>query len=118
MTQLSNITSLHWQHALGGDGIVEMHDDIRQSIHIILRTPIGSEPLRPEFGSEIYKYIDWPINRAKPHVVREAIDALARWEPRIKVISVDFKLKDMAHACICVKWQLPDGFNDLTEVTV
>jgi hypothetical protein len=42
---------------LGRNGFVEGIEDIRQSIRIILETPQGSDPLRPEFGSNIYQYI-------------------------------------------------------------
>ncbi|HAH9251979.1 TPA: baseplate protein, partial [Escherichia coli] len=53
-------TSVFWQPALQAPGeIVRGLDDIRQSIQIILRTPRGSDPHRPEFGSNLHLYIDW-----------------------------------------------------------
>ncbi len=65
-------TSVFWQPALQAPGeIVRGLDDIRQAIQIILRTPRGSDPHRPEFGSNLHLYIDWPVDRAIPHVVRE-----------------------------------------------
>ena len=50
MISISDITSLHWQPALGGEGIVEDAADIDQAIRVILKTPKGSDPHRPEFG--------------------------------------------------------------------
>ena len=40
------------------------------------------------FGSNIYKYIDYPVNEAKPNIIRETIDAISIWESRIEVNSV------------------------------
>ena len=68
----------HWQPALGGNGEVTGLEDLRQAIAIILRTPRGSDPLRPEFGSNLHLYIDYPVNRARPHLVRETVDAPIR----------------------------------------
>ena len=69
-------TSVFWQPALQAPGeIVRGLDDIRQAIQIILRTPRGSDPHRPEFGSNLHLYIDWPVDRAIPHVVRESVEA-------------------------------------------
>lgn len=119
MTQLADIQSLHWQPALGGDGVVENLDDINQAIRVILRTPKGSDPLRPEFGSNLHLYLDYPVNRARPHVVRESIEAIRHptlGEPRVTVERVDFYLVEQAHAAITVAWRLADGFAGSTEV--
>lgn len=117
MTRLADIQSLHWQPALGGEGrIVENLDDLDQAIQIILRTPKGSDPLRPEFGSNLHEYLDHPIHRARPHVVRESVEAIRRWEPRIDVERVAFDQVDVAHAAIRVVWRLADGFQGSTEV--
>jgi len=87
MTRLADITAVHWQPALGAlDTIVEGADDIAQAIAIILRTPKGADPHRPEFGSNLHLYLDWPIDQARPHVVREVFDAISRWEPRAELV--------------------------------
>ena len=50
----TSITSAHWQPALDTPGgVVEGLRDIDQAIRIILTTPRGSDPHRPEFGSDI-----------------------------------------------------------------
>ena len=38
-------------------------DDVDQCIAIILTTPKGTDVLRPTFGTDLWKYIDAPINR-------------------------------------------------------
>ena len=67
MTNLNEITYVDWQLKLNSIGeVAQGVDDINQCIAIILLTKKGSVPHRPTFGSDIYKYIDYPINEATP----------------------------------------------------
>ncbi|MFG8081224.1 GPW/gp25 family protein [Pseudomonas aeruginosa] len=117
MTQeYTNITATHWQPALKRDGeIVSGIGDIDQAIRIILSTPKGSDPHRPDFGSRIPDWLDRPVDRVRPHLVREAVDALRVWEPRIVVESVRI---DVDAECIKTRvlWRAADGVTRLTEV--
>jgi Bacteriophage baseplate protein W len=79
----ASITAVDWQVQLGAPGeIVEGADDIDQCIRTILLTPKGSIPHDPDFGSNLHLYIDWPLQIARPQMIREAIDAIHRNEPR------------------------------------
>lgn len=80
--------TFHWQPAREGDGVVTDLDDILQCVHTVLETPKGSVPLKPWFGSELYKYVDTPINEARPHMVIATIEALKEGEPRVTVKAV------------------------------
>ncbi|MBF1164931.1 MAG: GPW/gp25 family protein [Dechloromonas agitata] len=117
MTQeYTNITAAHWQPALNQGGeIVSGIGDIDQAIRIILSTPKGSDPHRPDFGSRIPDWLDRPVDRVRPHLVREAVDALRVWEPRIVVESVRI---DVDAECIKTRvlWRAADGVTRLTEV--
>lgn len=106
----------HWQPALGGDGEVTGLDDLRQAIAIILRTPVGSDPLRPEFGSNLHRYIDYPVNRARPHLVRETVAAIRRWEPRVSVLRVVVTQQGDAGVQISVVFRLGNGVEATAEV--
>lgn len=64
---------------------VEGAEDIAQCVYIILTTVPGSDPLRPDFGSFVYQYLDRPMSEAQPMLIYEATTALARWEKRIEV---------------------------------
>jgi phage baseplate assembly protein W len=89
MTPLTQISASHWQLALNRPGnVVTDADDISQCIQVILTTPKGSDPLRPEFACDLWRYIDAPISQAIPHIVREAWDAIETFEPRINLISI------------------------------
>lgn len=59
---------------------------LRQSIEVILTTPVGSRRMRPEFGSNLRRYIDLPVTEGwKSAVQAEVARALGRWEPRLKL---------------------------------
>lgn len=92
--------------------VVTDADDINQAIHIILGTPKGSDPHRPLFGSDWYHWIDSPINLARPHIVREVVDALTRWEPRIELVRVMLTQTDknnFATKTLLVEWRFAKG---------
>lgn len=115
-TPYTSITAAHWQPALGTSGeVVEGLRDIDQAIRIILTTPKGSDAHRPEFGSDLHLYIDWPTNRVTPHLVREAVDAIRRWETRVSVVQVQVSI-DIEHITVRVQWRVADGIPQLTEV--
>jgi phage baseplate assembly protein W len=83
--------------------------DIDQCITIIFTTPKGSDPHRPTFGSDLYQYIDYPIDAARPHFVREVVDALRLWEPRISVLRVRITPSEIAELEVLVEWVFADG---------
>lgn len=116
LTPYTSITAAHWQPALGTSGeVVEGLRDIDQAIRIILTTPKGSDAHRPEFGSDLNLYIDWPTNRVTPHLVRETVDALRRWENRIDVVQVQVQIEESLIR-VRVQWRVADGVTQLTEV--
>lgn len=115
MISISDITSLHWQPALGGEGIVEDAADIDQAIRVILKTPKGSDPHRPEFGSNLHLYLDYPTNRAVPHLVREAVEAIRDNEPRCRLIGVAHVI-DEAHITLTARWRPSDDVLRETQV--
>ncbi|WP_409284300.1 GPW/gp25 family protein [Pseudomonas protegens] len=113
----TSITAAHWQPALGTSGeVVEGLRDIDQAIRIILTTPKGSDAHRPEFGSNIHLYIDWPVNRVTPHLVREAVDSIRQWEPRVSVVQVQVAIEG-SQVTLRVQWRVADGVTQLTEVS-
>jgi phage baseplate assembly protein W len=113
----TDITATHWQPALGTPGEVAIGlRDIDQAIRIILNTPQGSDPHRPEFGSRIHLYLDWPTNRVVPHLVREAIESIARWEPRVTVVRIATEI-DATHITLRAQWRVQDGLLQTSEVS-
>ena len=73
------------QLKLGAIGrTVEGIEDLAQRIRIVLETPKGFDPHRPEFGSNIWQWVDRPFTEAMPNVIAEAYDAIEKWIPDFK----------------------------------
>lgn len=85
MTQLSGMS------ALGGFPLTgDAH--LSQSVADIITTPLGSRVMRRDYGCLLFELMDRPINRATVLLCSMAIAiAIARWEPRIVVKSVEFE---------------------------
>ena len=119
MTNLNEITYIDWQPKINLIGsIAEGADDINQCIIIILLTRKGSVPHRPTFGSNLYKYIDYPTDEAIPNIIRETTDAIAEWETRITIKSVSCEIENNK-IIVKIEWTLNDnGSSGYTEVNL
>lgn len=118
--QLQDIASSDWSMALDatinpnapGSGIgevVQSLDDVAQCIRIILTTPKGSDPLRPDFACDIFAYLDRPATLAVPHIVREVVEAIRTYEPRaiVEFVSVaPVGDGNIGHFTVSVTWRL------------
>jgi len=61
-------------------------DHLRQSIEDILTTPLGSRRMRPDYGSNLRRFVDLPVNEGwKSAVQAEVARSMGRWEPRLKL---------------------------------
>lgn len=61
-------------------------EHLAQSIGDILSTPIGTRPMRRDYGSMLFDLIDQPLNGATRLLIYAATAlALRRWEPRIRL---------------------------------
>lgn len=77
-----------WKQAeIGESQVVTDVRDLQQCIETILKTYPGQDSLRP-FGSRIADHIDLPIDVARPLIIRDAAEAIALWEPRVKVSQI------------------------------
>lgn len=123
MQLLNEITSVHWQPSLTEIGaVVERVADIEQCIKIILTSPKGCDPHRPDFACDIARYLDWPLKRATPYIVREVVEALRKFEPRIVVgrITPIADAETGARLTVKITYRLADEvateFTRITEV--
>ena len=78
-------------------------DDIEQAIRLILGTAPGERPMRPEFGCSVHDLVFDTIDAEMVGRVETAVHrALARWEPRIEVDSLDFDLGEADHGRLTI----------------
>jgi Bacteriophage baseplate protein W len=114
---LDDITSADWSLMLDSSSTTQMSGagignvvqgvaDINQCIGIILATPKGSDPLRPTFACDLWQWIDAPVNVARPALVREIVEAITKWEPRVRLLSVVVNLSGLSNLIIEIVWQL------------
>lgn len=84
---------------------------LRQSVRDILSTPIGSRVLRRDYGSQLFRLIDAPLNRSTVMDLYAATaDALQRWEPRFKLTSVKASMSTPGAVALDLTGiYLPDG---------
>ena len=59
---------------------------LRQSVVMVLTTPIGSRVLRRDFGSRLYELLDKNITPSlKMQMYAATVEALRKWEPRLDI---------------------------------
>ena len=95
MEQRGDIIGNGWAFPVGVEArgriaLARRERDIEEAIKIILLTPKGQRPMRPEFGCEIHDLLFHP-NDASTHGLAAVYvrEALAFWEPRITVDDVE-----------------------------
>lgn len=109
-TNVSEISTENWQVSTGAFGeIVQGNADIVQAIGIILNTVPGSDPLRPSFGSDLFKQVDAPAQQARANIKRIITQDVEFWEPRVRVTDVNVILSEPSAISVWVSWRLLVG---------
>ena len=73
-----------------GEDDTAVRQEIIRNVHTLLLTPIGSCPLYRDFGLDV-AYLDFPQNVARGLFTAAAIEAVEKWEPRVRVKGVTFE---------------------------
>jgi len=109
MASLQNINNSIWGISTIGYGvIVEGIAAIRQRMDLAIRTTKGTDPMRPEFGSYVYKFVDFPVNVAVPNIKKELLVALQLWVPEIKVTSIRHTFENDYNPIFEITYQVID----------
>ena len=84
---------------------------LRQSVRDILTTPVGSRVLLRAYGSRLFELVDRPLGPPLLALMQaEAADALARWEPRLRLRRVRATSVSGGHVTFLLDGDyLPDG---------
>lgn len=76
-------------------------DHLKQSVIDILSTPVGSRVMRREYGSDLYKLVDRPVNHNLfPKIYATVAEALEKWEPRFKLEKIAIGPIETGHITI------------------
>ncbi len=107
--EITEVKSSEWGLSLKEQGeIVQGLDDINQCLYIILMTKKGADPLRPEFGCDIFDDVDKPVNSVIPEMVRKILEAVDLWEPRIKITQITNTVSD-GKITFKISWKLTNA---------
>lgn len=76
--------------AQGGLALTSDYSELDQAIRIILLTSPGQRVMRPAFGCRLHELIFAPNDAQTAAQARRFVEeALARWEPRIRVTTLE-----------------------------
>ena len=99
-----------WSMKIGEfGGIVQGLDDIHQMFNTVIKTRKGTVPLHPDFGCDAWKFIDSPIDIAKPNIVREVIDSVTVWIPIVEILETKVEISNLSNLVIANYWTLKDS---------
>ena len=86
-------------------------DHLRQSVRDVLSTPIGSRIMRREYGSQLFRLLDAPLNRSTlMDLYATTAEALKRWEPRFRLTRVQAAMSQPEAVTLNLTGNyLPDG---------
>jgi phage baseplate assembly protein W len=105
--------------ARGRVALSRQKEDIDQAIRMILLTPKGQRVMRPEFGCRIHDLIFAPNDATTLGLAAYYVqEALAFWEPRIRVDAVDVNpdSQDPARLLIEVTYEVKTTYDRRTLV--
>lgn len=95
-----------------GQGISDI-EHLRQSLTVLLTTPIGSRVMRREYGSMLPALIDRNVSRRLlADWVYAVGDAVYKWEPRYRVKRVQINTQNLRDGVLGLTldgWYIPEG---------
>ncbi|WP_150467408.1 GPW/gp25 family protein [Francisella sp. SYW-9] len=66
--------------------LIDDFESVKQSIDDILSTPKGSRVMRRDYGSDLHKYIDSPLNKSNiAKIYLSVVQAITDFEPRVSL---------------------------------
>jgi phage baseplate assembly protein W len=127
---LTNIQSSSWELMLdstagGGPGsglgqVCQSYADVHQTLRIIFSTIPGEDPFRPTFGCDLTQFLDRPLTVAIPAIIGAISAAIADWEPRITLESVDVvaSTTNLGTLTVTINWKPNMGSSSSTTTTI
>ncbi len=83
----------YWPMQVDHTGSIRLTDgaaDLDRSMAVVLATAPGERVMRPQFGCRIWDLLFEPVTPNLLGLMAQAVrDALAQWEPRVTIESVD-----------------------------
>lgn len=115
MIEINELLSSNFQMRLYGTSgeVVVDDDDVSQCLAVIVMTRPGEVPHEPEFGCDLWEYVDRPVNEVQLFVSTAVINAVRRWEPRVEVLGVAYEYSaDFSGLAVEVKFRRLDNLTE------
>lgn len=81
--------------ATGAFALVDGRTELEEAIRLIVATAPGERPMRPDFGCRIHDHVFAPIGDTTIGMIAFEVErAVAQWEPRVDVETVDVYADD------------------------
>lgn len=98
---------------------IDESEHISQSIKDILTTPIGTRVMRRDYGSEIFTLMASPQDSAtRMRLMSATVWAILRWEPRVRVTSMELTGSSDGSLIVDVSFERQDGTREKTSVAI
>lgn len=77
----------------GGFSYVSGESNVQQSLFILLQTELGERVMRPDFGTELPRFVFFPGSVQNLRLIERSVrDAVRDWEPRVDLDDVRAEL--------------------------
>lgn len=109
-----------WQPRRGSPtAVVEGIDELAQALALLLESPRGSRPHDPDWGSELWRLVDAPLDVVRTRAPAEVARAAAL-EPRIVLLrTVVVPLSELGGFELEIHWRpAASGGDQVTRVRV
>lgn len=79
----------------GGIQAAKDESAVKKSLINLIKTPIGSRPFRPTYGTKVYDYIFAPADEETELAINDEIaECISTWEPRAQVVAVETSMSE------------------------
>jgi phage baseplate assembly protein W len=68
---------------------------VKRALLNLIKTPVGSRPFRPDYGSKIYDYLFEPADVSTELEINEELAReIQKYEPRVQLISIESNIEE------------------------
>ena len=68
---------------------------VKKALINLIRTPLGTRPFSPEYGTRIYDFLFMPADAATEGDINDELNnCITKFEPRVTIVSITTDMKD------------------------
>jgi phage baseplate assembly protein W len=68
---------------------------VKKALINLIRTPLGSKPFSPEYGTRLYDFLFSPNDSETESEINDELNnCITRFEPRVKIVSITTNMSD------------------------